>query len=50
MVSSGIRRCSERADGEPGDCGRRFVASEPVEKGGEDSQGGADLVVLPESW
>ena len=41
-VDLGQGRCGEGTDGEPGDGGRRFVASEPVEKGGEDRQGGAD--------
>ena len=31
---------SHGTDREPGDGGRRFVASEPVEKSGEDGQGG----------
>ena len=42
-----------RGDGterEAGDGGRRFVASEPVEKSGEDGQRGADRVVSPALW
>jgi hypothetical protein len=37
-------------DREPGDGGRRFVASEPVEEGGADSQSERIVVVLPASW
>ena len=47
-LGDGRRR--EGAEGEPGDGGRRFVASEPVEKGGEDGQGTRIVVVLPASW
>ena len=38
----GDRRRREGTEREPGDGGRRFVASEPVEKSGEDGQRGAD--------
>ena len=43
MLISGIADCGEGTEGETGDGGRRFVASEPVEKGGEDSQGGTHI-------
>ena len=36
MVISGDRHCGEGTERETGDGGRRFVASEPVEKSGED--------------
>ena len=49
-VDLGHSRRGEGAEGETGDGGRRFVASEPVEKGGEDGQGARIPVVLPESW
>ena len=39
---SGIASCGEGTERETGDGGRRFVASEPVEEGGEDSQRDAD--------
>ena len=42
VLISGDDRRGEGAEGEAGDGGRRFVASEPVEKGGEDSQRGTD--------
>ena len=35
----GDHRCGEGTERETGDGGRRFVASEPVEEGGEDGQG-----------
>jgi hypothetical protein len=38
----GDRRRGERTERETADGGRRFVASEPVEKSGEDSQRDAD--------
>ena len=38
----GDRRRGEGTEGETGDGGRRFVASEPVEKSGEDGQRDAD--------
>ena len=38
----GHRRRRERTEREPGDGGRRFVASEPVEKSGDDGQRDAD--------
>ncbi len=38
----GDRRRRQRTEREPGDSGCRFVASEPVEKSGEDGQGDAD--------
>ena len=38
----GDPRCGEGTEGEAGDSGRRFVASEPVEKNGEDGQRDAD--------
>ena len=38
----GDHRRRERTEREPGDEGRRFVASEPVEKSGEDGQREAD--------
>ena len=38
----GDRRRRERTEREAGDGGRRFVASEPVEKSGEDGQRDAD--------
>ena len=50
MLISGKAAAVRGLSGEPGDGGRRFVASEPVEKGGEDSQRGRIRVVLPESW
>ncbi len=42
MVISGTPAADERTEREPGDGGRRFVASEPVEKNGEDGQRDAD--------
>ena len=42
MVIFGDGRRGEGAEGEPGDGGRWFIASEPVEKGGEDSQRAKD--------
>ena len=42
MVISGTAAADERTEREPGDGGRRFVASEPVEKNGEDGQRDAD--------
>ena len=52
MGDSGIElsNCGEGTDGESGDGGRRFVASEPVEKGGEDRGPVRTPVVLPASW
>ena len=48
MLISGTADCGEGTERETGDGGRRFVASEPVEKGGEDSQRGrGSSVVLP---
>jgi hypothetical protein len=41
----GDRHCGEGTEGEPGDGGRRFVASEPVEKNGEAGQRGADFSI-----
>ena len=38
----GDPRCGHGTEGEAGDSGRRFVASEPVEKNGEDGQRDAD--------
>jgi hypothetical protein len=38
----GDRRRGKGTEGETGDCGRRFVASEPVEKNGEAGQRDAD--------
>jgi hypothetical protein len=38
----GDRRCGDGTEGEAGDGGRRFVASEAVEKNGEDGQRDAD--------
>jgi hypothetical protein len=35
-------RRRERTEREPGDSGRRFIASEPVEKNGDDGQRDAD--------
>ena len=40
MLSSGKTARGEGTEREPGDGGRRFIASEPVEKGSEDSQRG----------
>ena len=37
------RYCGEGIEREPADDGCRFVASEPVEEGGEDSRGGTRL-------
>jgi hypothetical protein len=42
-------RRAEGIDGETGDDRRRFVASEPVQQGGEDSQRDVDRTVLPAS-
>ena len=42
-------RRAEGIDGEIGDDRRRFVASEPVQQGGEDSQRDVDRTVLPAS-
>ncbi len=41
MLNSGKAVAVRGLNGEPGDGGRRFVASEPVEKGGEDREGDA---------
>jgi hypothetical protein len=38
----GEPRCGEGTEREPGDGGRRLVASEPLEKSGEDRQRGTD--------
>ena len=38
----GRRRCGHGTEGEAGDGGRRLVASEPVEKSGEDGQRDAE--------
>ena len=38
----GVRRRGQGTEREPSDGGRRLVASEPVEKGCEDSQGVTD--------
>jgi hypothetical protein len=38
----GVRRRGEGTEREPGDGGRRLVASAPIEKGCEDSQGVPD--------
>jgi len=52
-VSCGERRRGEATECETGDGGRRFVASEPVEKSREDGQRDADrrgvarIVVVP---
>ena len=47
----GERGRGQGAERESGDGGSRLVASEPVEKGGENSQRGTRIrVVLPESW
>ena len=42
MVISGTAAAVRGLSGETGDGGRRFVASEPVEKGGEGSQRAKD--------
>ena len=42
MVISGAAAAEMGLSGEPGDGGRRFVASEPVEKSGEGCQRDAD--------
>ena len=42
MLISGTAAAAMGLNGETGDGGRRFVASEPVEKSGEDSQRDAD--------
>jgi hypothetical protein len=42
VLNSGMAVLVRGAEGEPGDGGRGFVASEPVEKNGEDSQRDAD--------
>ena len=42
MLISGTDAAVRGLNGETGDGGRRFVASEPVEKGGEDSQRATD--------
>src|SRR5262249_46243767 len=39
---SGAPRCGDGTEREPGDGGRRFIASEPVEKNGEEGQRDAD--------
>jgi hypothetical protein len=46
----GDRRCREGTEREAGDGGRRFVASEPVEKSGEAGQRARIVVVLSELW
>ena len=46
----GDRRCGEGTEGEAGDGGRRFVASEPVEKCSEVASGTRIVAVLPDSW
>ena len=43
----GDRRCGHRIEDEPGDNGRRLVASEPVEKSGEEGQREADRRCCP---
>ena len=42
MVISGTAAAAKGPSAEPGDSGRRFVASEPVEKSGEDGQRDAE--------
>src|ERR1700747_1891365 len=46
----GVRCRGEGAEGEASDGGRRFIASEPGEKGSEDTSGKRIMVVLPASW
>jgi hypothetical protein len=43
-------RGGEGTQCETGDDCRRFVAAEPIEVGGQHSQGGRIWMVLPESW
>jgi hypothetical protein len=49
-VHLGEGRCREGAEGAPGDGGRRFVASEPVERAARIARAARTPVVLTASW